>query len=1065
MVIILNNWAGLELIRGNYARCDTLLQRAWQVNALYPENNSNTTLYNQSALLAGALVQYAVQDSLAQLSLQETIAEFGDRHSKTITNYGNLSTNAYNIGKYALSDSLSNLALAIAEQTLGKESTEYAYQIWQYAVSQENQGNIALANSLYQQAGSLIHKTYGSNHIVYARYLGNYGMYETLKGNFAKSDTLLQEALALQEATFGKGHYNTAKAIRDLGSLAYSKGEYDKASTFLKEALRLVKATLKESHPDVHDFSTYLADVDFSKGNYATALDTYKAALQVRFAAFGRTTPSDIPDFQKIGEIHLAQGNYESARMAFDTMQQIVRKFFHEQHHYRGSAWCYLGITASEQGNFVLADSLMQLGLSNIKTAFGNPYSIKALEFYTKQATLLRKMGRYPQAQAALENGYKSAKYMLPTKKSVLDLNIEAATLAFEQFEYAKADTILKNAITRYETINPQHVDLAPALTQQAILYTAIGRKDEALQLYERAKEIVRAVNPKHPQLALIEAALASHYIQQKEIAAATTAIQAALAIDKATLSEQHLQYLEHLRLEALCLLNDPTQVDTAKAKLKHLYYIAQGNPNRHLGNYLDLLVILFEVNKDNQKEHSKASEYLQESKRLIREYLGEQHPSMTAWQFRELELRLVLKHFDGIENLVNKAVTSQRQHLIAQFSFLTEQEKLYYLGQQVPNLELLYRLCDTLDAPSIRQQAYEQTAFFKNIVQYSTRNLRQLVEQSENANVKSVFKQLLNQREELGKLYERPDRNTDQVKALEKSTANLENELQRLLPEYRAIITDLEVDLKTLKVALDKDDALVEWVAYHQPQKGRQYAALILRAEDEAPLFVHACSEADFKKTLLYKLPKDPRNDGENSDYINSLYKNTSSKGITSANQEIPIGLYNHLKAPLDTLLNSKIIYSASTELLHRINFSAIKIDETNNNRILYRLKWHNLNSTRDLMALKARPADLAIEQAILMGGINYEYQIDSINAASSNYAQQAEVKAAILQSAVLASISRDNINEQQGKLEWQFLNYSLQEVINSNDKITKKNSPNRTENRLWSIRGRVKKTFEKSL
>ncbi|NJL75500.1 MAG: tetratricopeptide repeat protein [Saprospiraceae bacterium] len=78
----------------------------------------------------------------------------------------------------------------------------------------------------------------------------------------------------------------------------------------------------------------------------------------------------------------------------------------------------------------------------------------------------------------------------------MLDLNLEAAILAMEQFEFAKADTILKNAISQYETINPQHLNLAPALTQQAMLYTTIGRNDEALQLYQRADSIVRAVNP-----------------------------------------------------------------------------------------------------------------------------------------------------------------------------------------------------------------------------------------------------------------------------------------------------------------------------------------------------------------------------------------------------------------------------------------------------------------------------------------------------------------------------------------------------------------------------------------
>ncbi|NJL75502.1 MAG: hypothetical protein HC892_11200 [Saprospiraceae bacterium] len=71
VVTILNNWVGLELTRGNYSLCDSLLQRAWQVNALYPENGGETTLYNQNALLAGKLAKYALQDSLEQLALQK----------------------------------------------------------------------------------------------------------------------------------------------------------------------------------------------------------------------------------------------------------------------------------------------------------------------------------------------------------------------------------------------------------------------------------------------------------------------------------------------------------------------------------------------------------------------------------------------------------------------------------------------------------------------------------------------------------------------------------------------------------------------------------------------------------------------------------------------------------------------------------------------------------------------------------------------------------------------------------------------------------------------------------
>ncbi|NJL75499.1 MAG: CHAT domain-containing protein [Saprospiraceae bacterium] len=183
-----------------------------------------------------------------------------------------------------------------------------------------------------------------------------------------------------------------------------------------------------------------------------------------------------------------------------------------------------------------------------------------------------------------------------------------------------------------------------------------------------------------------------------------------------------------------------------------------------------------------------------------------------------------------------------------------------------------------------------------------------------------------------------------------------------------------------------------------------------------------------------MNKLPNNPKNDGENRDYIDALYQNASSKGTVSANNQVPPPptLYDQLKAPLDTLLkSSKSVYSAGTELLHRINFSAIKIGEKNKDRILYRLQWHNLNSTRDLLAINARPTDLTIEQAILMGGINYEYQIDSIKAAAGNYVQQAQMKAAILQGAVLASTSRDEITEEDGQYQWNFLEGSETEVI----------------------------------
>ncbi|MBK7694519.1 MAG: CHAT domain-containing protein [Saprospiraceae bacterium] len=135
-----------------------------------------------------------------------------------------------------------------------------------------------------------------------------------------------------------------------------------------------------------------------------------------------------------------------------------------------------------------------------------------------------------------------------------------------------------------------------------------------------------------------------------------------------------------------------------------------------------------------------------------------------------------------------------------------------------------------------------------------------------------------------------------------------------------------------------------------------------MLKSGNDPPQFFHLFEEKSLDSLLQSKSER-------KADYVNTLYS-LSDRGVVVV-ETSKKSIYDIIWKPLEKELSGiKTIYFSPSGLLHRINFDAIPISETETLADKYQLI--ELNSTRQLVL--PTKINTSNNQAVLYGGIQFE-------------------------------------------------------------------------------------------
>ncbi|HEX5624667.1 MAG TPA: CHAT domain-containing protein, partial [Saprospiraceae bacterium] len=345
--------------------------------------------------------------------------------------------------------------------------------------------------------------------------------------------------------------------------------------------------------------------------------------------------------------------------------------------------------------------------------------------------------------------------------------------------------------------------------------------------------------------------------------------------------------------------------------------------------------------------------------------------------------------------------------------SFLSEQELSQYM------VKFLHRMEDLCAYNNARLQGakrnpgrvlpalvYNDALFYKGFLLASAIRMNTLAETSPVAG--EPYQKLKAIRRRLANLYTMPVADRSGVGELEEEAANTEKELSRLLAGYSD--ASRQVDWREIKSGLKSGEAALEFIHYQhlfpKPSDRILYAALLIRPQDEVPVFIPLCEEASLDSILQVKADR-------KADYVNGLYTLADRGAFIPKTPQRT--LYELLCKPMEKELTGiQTIYFSPSGLLHRINLNAIPVNEMETLSDRYRLI--ELTSTRQLVTPNP-PVDQN-RDAVLYGAVNYDFDAS---------VQTNEVVAA---SQSRGSLSFNAADGPQSKGSWGFLTGTEREV-----------------------------------
>ena len=223
---------------------------------------------------------------------------------------------------------------------------------------------------------------------------------------------------------------------------------------------------------------------------------------------------------------------------------------------------------------------------------------------------------------------------------------------------------------------------------------------------------------------------------------------------------------------------------------------------------------------------------------------------------------------------------------------------------------------------------------------------------QSENIEQYRIYQEIIYRKDKLNALaYLQDSISVNTKKQLDYEIDSIEELLLKKSDFYLDLTRKFNINRKDIQSNLPSDAIAIEFLFDNE-----NYAALVLKPNNEQPYFVRLCEQKQIIEILNNKV--------KTVSSIDSLYS-YNLKGKL---------LYNLIWKNLDSVLkNYKTIYAAPSGLLHNVNLAAVPINDST----LFGNKYdlHLITTTADVVEKKVAFFNNSyIKEALIFGGIDYD-------------------------------------------------------------------------------------------
>jgi tetratricopeptide (TPR) repeat protein len=343
-------------------------------------------------------------------------------------------------------------------------------------------GENAAADDLLEESLAVRRGLHGTNSAAYATALLNRGMSLLKRSEVDRAKPMLEEALSTLRSQRGDGHPDVTVAVNALGYLHRRLGHYADAENLLRWALSLQEATMAPDDPRIAATLDNLAGVLHARGDVGNAHRLFGQATEILVAHGGPPTQSLGTVLNNHGQLLLEVGRIEEADRILTRALAIAEAAHNDVA--TATVANNLGLVRS-RANDPSAVPLLERGLTLRRSALGedNPDVAQSLN----NVAVAIQDSDPDRARSLLEQSLVIRRRLLGDDHP--DVAEAENNLSFLVDDRSRVAVLLEDAVRiRRETNDgPALVD---TLTNLALTYVLLDRREEAVELYREAAEV-----------------------------------------------------------------------------------------------------------------------------------------------------------------------------------------------------------------------------------------------------------------------------------------------------------------------------------------------------------------------------------------------------------------------------------------------------------------------------------------------------------------------------------------------------------------------------------------------
>jgi CHAT domain-containing protein/Tfp pilus assembly protein PilF len=474
-------------------------------------------------------------------------------------------------------------------------------------------------------------------------------------GKLAEAVAAAEKMLDIEREVFGERHADVIESLELLAELHQEREDWPAALRARQDVLRLQTALLGAADWRVTNARLALADLEgwirrpaaeraqlreaerlidqvgqlWKAGQFRDALSPAQQSATTRKQLLGERHPDYAESLNALAVLYQDQGDYARAESLLQQGLAIRKQALGERHPDYASSLSNLATLYDDQGDSARAEPLCRQALAIRKQVVGERHPHYAASL-NNLAKLYVTQGAYARAEPLFQQALALHKEVLGERHPDYASSLHnLAMLYWSQGDYAKAEPLYQQALAiRKQTHGERHPDYADSLNNLALVYWAQEDHAKAAPLLQQALAIWKqAVGERHPSYGTGLFNVAAMYQAQGDYAKAAPLLQQALALFKQTLGELHPRYTDCLGNLALLY---QAQGDYARAEplAQQALTLRKQTLGEHHPRYaesLHNLALLYWEQGNHARAESLSRQALSRARRLLDEAAGAQ--------------------------------------------------------------------------------------------------------------------------------------------------------------------------------------------------------------------------------------------------------------------------------------------------------------------------------------------------------------------------------------------------------------------------------------------------------